>query len=41
MNKIAFFDIETNGITDWTNLSDLTDVHCLAIYSEGTAKVYS
>ena len=41
MNKIGFFDIETNGITDWTNLSDLTDVHCLAIYSEGTAKVYS
>ncbi len=41
MNKIAFFDIETNAIEDWTNLSDLTTVHCLAIYSEGYTTVYS
>jgi DNA polymerase I-like protein with 3'-5' exonuclease and polymerase domains len=41
MNKLAFFDIETNAIEDWTNLSDLTTVHCLAIYSEGVSKVYS
>jgi DNA polymerase I-like protein with 3'-5' exonuclease and polymerase domains len=41
MNKLAFFDIETNAIEDWTNLSDLTTVHCLAIYSKGVAKVYS
>ena len=41
MNKIAFFDIETNGITDWTNLSDLETVHCLAIYSEGASEVYA
>ena len=41
MNKIAFFDIETNAIEDWTNLSDLTTIHCLAIYSQGVDKVYS
>lgn len=37
MNSIAFFDIETNAIEDWTKLSDLETVHCLAIHdSSGT-----
>lgn len=30
--KILFFDIETNGIEDFTNLSDLKVCHCLSIY---------
>lgn len=34
MTKIAFFDIETNAIEDWTTLSDLTTVHCLAIHDD-------
>jgi len=29
--KTAVFDIETNGITDWSTLSDLETVHCLVI----------
>ena len=41
MNKIAFFDIETNGIQDWTKLSDLTTVHCIAIYDGSKAVAYS
>lgn len=28
---IATFDIETNPISDWLNLSDLTTIHCLVI----------
>jgi DNA polymerase I-like protein with 3'-5' exonuclease and polymerase domains len=37
MNSIAFFDIETNAIEDWTKLSDLETVHCIAIHdSTGT-----
>ena len=31
MNTLVF-DIETNGITDWSTLSDLTTLHCLSIY---------
>ena len=30
-DTVAFFDIETNGITDWTTLSDLSDVHCMVV----------
>lgn len=30
--KILFFDIETNGIEDFTNLSDLHTVHCMSVY---------
>jgi DNA polymerase I len=30
-NTVAFFDIETNGITDWTTLSDLNAVHCMVV----------
>ena len=28
-----YFDIETNGITDFTTLSDLKQVHCLSVYN--------
>jgi DNA polymerase-1 len=30
--KILFFDIETNGIEDFTNLSDLKVLHCMSVY---------
>lgn len=33
MNTL-FFDIETNAITDWSRLSDLTDLHCMVIVDE-------
>lgn len=37
MTNIAFFDIETNAIEDWTHLSDLETVHCIAIHdNKGT-----
>jgi len=31
MNTLIF-DIETNAIKDWSNLSDLTTLHCLSIF---------
>ena len=31
---IAYFDIETNGITDWSTLSDLETLHCLVIIDQ-------
>jgi hypothetical protein len=34
MKTIAYFDIETNGITDWSTLSDLKDLHCLVIIDQ-------
>jgi DNA polymerase I-like protein with 3'-5' exonuclease and polymerase domains len=37
--KTLFFDIETNEIEDWTNLSDLEAVHCLSIYEPMNAKM--
>jgi DNA polymerase I-like protein with 3'-5' exonuclease and polymerase domains len=32
MPKQYIFDIETNGVTDWKQLSDLKEVHVLSIY---------
>lgn len=37
--KTLFFDIETNGIEDWSNLSDLKTVHCLSIYDPTIPKM--
>jgi DNA polymerase I-like protein with 3'-5' exonuclease and polymerase domains len=37
--KTLFFDIETNAIEDWSNLSDLHTVHCLSIYDPTTPKM--
>ena len=37
--KTLFFDIETNKIEDWSNLSDLHTVHCLTIYDPTTPKM--
>jgi hypothetical protein len=34
MKTIAYFDIETNGITDWSTLSDLKDLHCLVVIDQ-------
>jgi DNA polymerase I-like protein with 3'-5' exonuclease and polymerase domains len=35
-NTTAYFDIETNAITDWSTLSDLETVHCMVVInSEG------
>ena len=37
MKTIAYFDIETNAITDWATLSDLETLHCLVVIdSQGT-----
>lgn len=41
MNNIAFFDIETNAIEDWTKLSDLETVHCLAIHDNTGTYAFS
>ena len=36
------FDIETNAITDWDNLSDLKVIHCLALkVNHSTTELYS
>ena len=37
--KTLFFDIETNAIEDWSNLSDLKTVHCLSIYDPTIPKM--
>ena len=37
--KILFFDIETNEIEDFTNLSDLHTCHCLSVYDPVAAKM--
>jgi hypothetical protein len=37
--KTLFFDIETNAIEDWSNLSDLNTVHCQSIYDPTTPKM--
>ena len=34
MKTIAYFDIETNGITDWSTLSDLETLHCLVVIDQ-------
>ena len=39
MNTIAYFDIETNAIEDWSTLSDLTDLHSFVIIDQnGTGR---
>jgi len=38
--RLGFFDIETNGITDWDHYSDLTDIHCICIYDTQDQKVH-
>ena len=37
--KILLFDIETNGIEDFTNLSDLKVCHCISIYDPIASKM--
>ena len=37
--KTLFFDIETNAIEDWSNLTDLDTVHCLSIYDPTIPKM--
>ena len=37
--KTLFFDIETNAIEDWSNLSDLHTVHCMSIYDPMNCKM--
>ena len=37
--KTLFFYIETNAIEDWSNLTDLKEVHCLSIYDPTTPKM--
>ena len=41
MNTLAFFDIETNAIKDWTNLTDLEVVHCIAIHDNTGTYAFS
>lgn len=41
MKTIAFFDIETNAIDDWNNLTDLTTVHCICIQDANGSTVYT
>ena len=39
MKTTAYFDIETNGIEDWSTLSDLKDLHCLVVIDDhGTGR---
>jgi len=40
MKTIAYFDIETNGITDWSTLSDLKDLHCLVVIDQNGTGAY-
>jgi DNA polymerase I-like protein with 3'-5' exonuclease and polymerase domains len=37
--RTLFFDIETNGLEDFTNLTDLHTVHCLSVYDPMTPKM--
>ena len=37
--RTLFFDIETNALEDFTNLSDLETVHCLSVYDPMTPKM--
>ena len=41
MNTIAFFDIETNGITDWSTLSDLKDLHSMVVIDQTGTYCYT
>lgn len=37
---MIFFDLETNGIQDWSRLSDLEDVWCLCAFDSETSKMH-
>ena len=37
--RTLFFDIETNALEDFTNLTDLHTVHCLSVYDPMTSKM--
>ena len=37
--RTLFFDIETNALEDFTNLTDLETVHCLTVYDPMTPKM--
>jgi DNA polymerase I-like protein with 3'-5' exonuclease and polymerase domains len=37
--RTLFFDIETNALEDFTNLSDLETVHCLSVYDPMVPKM--
>ena len=37
--RTLFFDVETNPIEDFTNLTDLHTVHCLSVYDPMTPKM--
>jgi DNA polymerase-1 len=37
--RTLFFDIETNGLEDFTNLTDLHTVHCLSVYDPRVPKM--
>jgi DNA polymerase I len=37
--RTLFFDIETNALEDFTNLTDLETVHCLSVYDPMTPKM--
>ena len=38
--RIGVIDIETNGIQDWSQLSDLETVHCLCLYDTQDQQVH-
>ena len=38
---ITTFDIETNAINDWLELSDLEEIHCLVLRTGNEVKVYN
>ena len=40
MNKLVF-DIETNAISDWENLTDLETIHCICLMDLSTGKIHS
>ena len=37
--RTLFFDIETNALEDFTNLTDLETVHCLSVYDPMTKQL--
>ena len=39
--NIAYFDIETNGITDWSTLSDLKDLHSMVVIDPSGTYCYT
>ena len=38
--RIGVIDIETNAINDWSQLTDLKEVHCLCLYDTHDQKTY-